>query len=105
MLMLQCALHIIHSGIRHATALKPLEPVGRGPLNRDTFNERLQDRSILHAKRVCEETRIRRPFRVLEPLAHDAVQSIVTAAEQNVTIGGFKGLVRDNGRYGAQVSP
>lgn len=86
MLMIQCSLNIIYSGIWHPATFEKLKPLLRGFCLCDLFNHAIELESVFDTVTVLHEAVIRFPLGVSESVTQNAEQSIVAAAEENVAV-------------------
>lgn len=96
MLVIQCSLNVIYSGIWHSAAFEKLKPLLRAFCLCDFLNHAIELDSVFNPVTVFQEAAIRFPLRVSEPVTKYAEQSIVTAAEENVTVESLVTSVRDD---------
>jgi hypothetical protein len=86
MFVVDSALNVIHSSVRHATAFEYLEPFfGRLSL-KFVFDDSVKRISVLHSQRIGDEAGICLPLRLTDLVAQDTVQFVVTAAHRDVRV-------------------
>ncbi len=86
MFMIQRILDIVNSRIRYATLIKHIEPFFRRFRLCDVFDHPLKFTSVLDSQVVSHVVRVCLPFRAPESIAYDAVETVVSAAEQDITV-------------------
>jgi hypothetical protein len=95
-LVVQCSLNVIDSGIWHSASLEDLQPLLRGLLLGDVLDQSIDIGAMLHAITVGDEASIGLPLWESESIAQHTKQSVVTATEKNVTVGSLVAPVRYN---------
>lgn len=96
MLMIQRSLNVIYSGIWHSTAFEKLKPLLRCFCLCDFFNHTVELDAVFDSVAVLHEAVVRFPLGVSESVTQDTEKSIVTAAEENVTVEGLVASIRDD---------
>lgn len=96
MLVIQCSLNVIYSGIWHSTAFKKLKPLLRGFCLCNVLNHAIELESVFDPVTVFHEAGVRFPLRVSQPVTKNAEQSIVTTTKENVTVESLVTSIRDD---------
>jgi hypothetical protein len=97
MRMVQCIHDIVDGRVRHAGPLEQIQPLPGGSRPRDLLDEALQFDAVGDARVVGGESLVGFPGRSVEPVAEDAEEAIVAAADQDVAVEGAETFVGDDG--------
>lgn len=96
MLMIQCSLNIIYGSIWHSATFEKLKPLLRGFCFCDFFNHAIELYAVFDSGTVLDKAVVRFPLGMSESVTENAEKSIVTAAEENVTVEGLVASIRDD---------
>lgn len=92
----QRALDVVDGRVGQAAPLKGVEPLLGGPGRGDVLDQGLQLDAVGDAAGVDDVLGVCLPFWAAEAVAQDAEESVVAAAEEDVSVEGAEGLVWDD---------
>lgn len=91
--VVQCSLNIIDSRIGHAASLENLQPLLRGFLRGEILDHAVDLGPMLDPIAVCRKAGICLPLRKAESIGEHAEETVVAAAEENVSVAGLVAVV------------
>lgn len=95
--MLERSLDIVDSRVRHPAAFQMIQPLFGRSRASDAFDKLLQLYTVFYTIGVSDELGVCLPLRFAEFVAENAVQPVITAAEENVAVACLERLVRHDG--------
>lgn len=104
MLVRERGLDVVDRSIWHATAVENLQPLLQRLLCCFRSYQRDKGRTVGDTGFVGDEAGVKDPFGFAEECAEDAIETVIAAAEDNVTVRGGERFIRDNRSCSASVS-
>ena len=98
MLVVDSALNIVDRSIRHATALKNIQPLFRCFLLQHVFDDTVELTSVLDSKRIGDESWIFLPLGLAELVAENSIEFIIATANSDICIFRLVCSIRDDRR-------
>lgn len=90
---------IIHSRIGQSTPLEDILPLFCRVLGRLRFDNVLQDLAMIDATVVVHETDVVLQDWLVDFVTQDAEETVICAADENRSVGGFEALIWHDRRY------
>lgn len=96
MVVIQCSLDVIHSGVRHSAALENFKPFLCRLLSCNLFYHPIELDSVLDPITICHETTVRFPLGMTQSVTEDTEKSIIASAKKNVAVKSLVASVWNN---------
>lgn len=96
MLVIQCCLNVIHSGIWHSATFKNIKPLSSCFCFCDLFNQTIDLNSVFDPVAVRDKAVVRFPLWMPESVTENTKKSVVAAAKENVPVKGLVASVGDD---------